>query len=281
MSKTEYPSFPGLGVWAALLIASSCVGFLIIRMPSKEQQEKTAMQSWLLNKSTLSDKKPLIIILGTSLTGCGLDSTELLEKIISERSGQEVSVIKIWKSDASPNTFSELGTAIEKLKPAVVVTEANMLFYTFSKRKGWPTYVKRFRNFINAKNDHYFPDNKPIVLKRQMTQLETFRNGLMDTTQLVSLGDLLAAWQKQGSRLILLNFPLEWPLEIKKWNSGDTTTFYQNVDYLRRRCAIQYTDPKMRLNELNFIDHAHMNQLGQKKQSLFFCNLVAGQLIKP
>jgi len=268
---------PGLLIWVALLIAGCCIGVFIIKLPSVDQQEKKSLQSWITDQSSL-DNIPLVVALGTSLTGAGLDSMNVLEKNISAASGLNTRVLKVWKLDAGPETFSDLSTELRRLHPVIAVVEANMLFYSFSKKKGWPEYTQRFRNFINKKKYYYLPDSKPLVLKRRITELEAFRSGLVDTGKLAAFKDLLVAWQNQGTKILLLNFPLEMPLEARKWNSKDTISFFRNLSYLKEYCRIEYVYPELKLNETNYIDHAHMNNKGQQKQSIFFSNLVAGQL---
>ncbi|MBA4166565.1 MAG: hypothetical protein H0X41_03305 [Chitinophagaceae bacterium] len=280
MSDAQSNHFSGLGVWVALFLAGCSLCVFITKLPSRQESEKNAMQSWITAQSS-SSPEPIVVALGTSLTGSGLDSTEVLQKMIAEKSGRPVRVLKIWRLDAGPATYDSLLPALVQLRPSVVVIEANMLFYSFSKKKGWPAYVQRFRDFVNNKKEQYSPDSKPLVLKRHLSEMETFRSGLIDTGQLVAFTKLLAGWQKEGARLVLFNFPLEASLEIKKWSSADTVSFFRNLHFIERHCRIEFIDAKMRLDETNFIDHAHMNEHGQLKQSLLFCNLVTRQLAYP
>ena len=217
-------------------------------------------------------------MLGTSLTGSGLDSMNVLENGITRRTGKPVRVLKLWKLDAAPSTFTDLSPALLRLRPSLVVIEANMLFYFFEKKKGWPAYTQRFRDFVNRKKEEYLPDAKPFVLRRQIKELEGFRSGLHDTTHFAGLRQLLAAWQEQGAVVSLLNFPLESALESRKWNSSDTSAFHNNLRYLRRACNITFNNAKEPLDESFFTDHAHMNVRGQQKQSSHFSALAAQQL---
>jgi hypothetical protein len=278
MSKRGQQGAPGLTVWLALLVAAMALVLLIFNLPSQDQLERKGIHTWLARQPHGEKNRPLILMLGTSLTGCGLDSISILESCIHQLSGRETCVCKVWKLNAGPVTFAALSSSLKAAHPAVVIIEANTLFYAFRKEKGWPAYVQRFRDFVSQRNYVYEPDSKPLVLHRELKELETFRSGLMDTTQLAGFGELLQALQQQGSKIVLFNFPLEAPLEIKKWNSADTAVFFSNMNYLRRYCSLEYADQRMSWDETHFIDHAHMNTKGRQKQTLRFCRLVAEQL---
>ena len=105
MSKTEGESVPGLGVWGVVLAVLLCIGLYVWKLPSKEKKENRQISAWLMKRSLPPGKKPLVLMIGTSLTACGLDSAEQLQKNIRQRWGQDVQVMKVWKLNAARKPF--------------------------------------------------------------------------------------------------------------------------------------------------------------------------------
>ena len=281
MLNTENQLVPGLRIWIAVLAALGCIIVFVWQLPSRDSVENSEIRSWLMERSASAGEKKSVLILGTSLTGCGIDSAKRLENTVQESSGENVQVLKIWKLNAGPETFADLAPALKSFHPVSVGIEANMLFYSFVKDKGWPAYVQRLRDVITRNHHSYEPDAKPVILKRQMMELEGFRTGMMDTTRLTGFASLLQYWNAHGTTIFLLNFPLQGELEIKKWRSVDTVYFSRNLAYLKRYCRIDYFSQEKPMDERYFIDHAHMNLRGQKKQSDLFCAIITRQIQRP
>lgn len=281
MSDVVKQSFPSLSVWVALFCIGGVIVFFITRLPSKDQLENEGIANWLEIRNTDSSKATLVIALGSSLTGSGLDSAQHLSEQIETISGRKVDVLKIWKINAGPATFSALDSHMRSLHPAVVAVEANLFFYAFIKGKGWPGYVQRFRDFVDGGKYNYQPDDKPYIRQQKIEVLETFRSGLMDTVPVSKLGMLLQRWHRQGAKIVLINFPLEEKLEMKKWNSKDTTVFFRNINYLEQYAPFTFLNERRAWPAEYFIDHAHLNKKGELRQSALFCEQVAKQLTTP
>lgn len=253
---------------------------LCLKQKQAEWKASNSLESYVKKGITRHQNSRLILVFGTSQIGWGLDSCRLLEDCIDTAKSDSVQVLKIWKHSESLSAFDEIKPVLEKLKPSVVVIEGNMLFYRFPKDSPLTKYLQVFRNFFGGMRPdlNYDPDKIFFLRSRSLQEVEGGRAGLVDSTDLTGFRTIASGWQKDGCKIIIMNFPIESSLEENKWHSPDTIAFYRNMRYFRKTCPFEYVDPGFRLNAAYFIDHAHMNRQGRQEQTAFFCKTVNAQI---
>jgi hypothetical protein len=281
MHNPDQKILPPWWIWLCVLLAAGCAGVGLYLAEQKNRRlETVSMETYLQNGTGSQNGEPLILVFGTSLSECGLDSTRTLETAIGEAFGKPVTVRKIWRHAATLASFDDITEIFKRLKPDCIVIEANMFFYKFPHDPLLSRYINTLREIVafNKVEHAYFPDARLAYRSSSIAEVDSRRAGLIDTTAISSFRQTAAGWQREGSRLFLLNIPLESALETEKWNSPDTIVFRHNLDYFRKACSFKYIDPLFRLDSTYFFDHAHMNPKGQKKLSAFFCKTLADQL---
>jgi hypothetical protein len=281
MQNASSDKQPPLWIWGGVLVFLAGIACLLfLKQKQAERQTSSSLESYVKNGMTRDQKRLLILVFGTSQIGWGLDSCHLLEKCIDTAKNGSVRVLKIWKHSESLSAFDDIKPVLEKLKPSLVVIEGNMLFYRFPKDAPLTKYLQVFRNFFNGMQTdlNYDPDKIFFLRSRTLQEVEGGRAGLVDSTDLSEFRTIAAGWQKDGCKILIMNFPIETSLEEKKWRSPDTVAFNRNMHYFSEACRAEYVDPGFRLGEAYFIDHAHMNRQGRQQQTAFFCRTVGAQL---
>src|SRR5947209_1593109 len=112
-----------LMVAAALLLASYGFGKV------KRRNDFSACASYVLNKFDAAGRQPVILVLGTSLTQCSLDSSAVLEDSIKKLSGKKAVVIKVWMQGTPLRSIMANMPELTRIHPDILVLEANMLTY--------------------------------------------------------------------------------------------------------------------------------------------------------
>ncbi len=281
MQNASSDNQPPLWIWGGLLVFLAGITCLLyLKQQQAEQKSSSSLESYVKKGIAPEQEKQLILVFGTSQIGWGLDSCNLLEKCIDTANPGSVRVLKIWKHSESLSAFNKIKPVLEKLRPSIIIIEGNMFFYRFPHDTQLSKYLQVFRNFFSGMRTdvNYDPDKTFFLRSRTLQEVEGGRAGLVDTTDLESFRTIASGWQKDGCKILVMNFPIESSLEENKWHSRDTIAFYRNVRYFRRACSFEYVDPGFRLGAAYFIDHAHMNRLGRQEQTAFFCRTVAAQL---
>lgn len=273
--------YPPLRIWVYLFISGSLICIIIYFIEkSINPFEFGSREVYIKKELSATNGKQFILLFGTSMMECGLDSTSRLETCIRERTGKSPIVLKIWKRATTLASISDHMPLLHQLQPHLVVVEANMLFYRSISQPLLSRCMQTFHDIVEFELLYkpYSPDSEHHINPLANATPDSFRNGLIDTADLCSFRKLATAWQLKGTHFLLVNFPLEASEELKKWNRSDTIIFFRNLNYLRQKISIQYYDPHLKLDTTYFYDHAHMNPKGSKIFSPFFCRELTLQL---
>ncbi|HJW17351.1 MAG TPA: hypothetical protein VJ499_09525 [Flavisolibacter sp.] len=280
MYRRQSESMPPLGLWAMLGVATILI-FLatyhfIVREKEKDFHSRVA---YIQDKTKKAGNKPVVLILGTSLSEYGLDSTIEMENQVASVSGKRPVIIKIWKPAIQVNQMVDNLEYLVTNPPQLLVIEANMFCYApriTLLNQTLRAFYSAFR--FEPLHEPYFPDKTPEASTSKTGNLADFRDKTVDTLQLISFRKWANRLQSSGTKVLLVNFPIEKQEEIKKWNSRDTTAFNQNIRFLQQQLRFSYFKPSCYIDSTAFIDKAHMNKKGSKLFTSMICNAIAKAL---
>ena len=164
-----------------------------------------------------------------------------MENFIEARTGKKPVIAKIWRSATNLETIIDHMPVLKDIHPDILVVEANMFCYSAEH-----SLVNEIPSLLSDVADQeisksYLAEEKPR--KRQDTGQIKTRRGVIDTSQLQSFKQLALLLKKQGTRIVLVNIPVEASEEANKWNSADTVNFKQNFNYIRQQVPFTYLDP--------------------------------------
>lgn len=274
---------PPLSVWVFLLFAAICLSTCIFFVErSNRLYKKASTENFIRKEFGTANGKPVILIIGTSLVISGLTSCDSLAASIQETTGRDVTVMKLWKPSGLLSSMITELPSLQQVKPSIVVVESNMLFYRGAPNPFLTRYLQTFRDMLTFADLHepYQPDLRPVFPPLGNLTVEDMRDGLVDSTDLVSFRELANRWQSYGTRFLLVNFPIEVSTELKKWNSPDTAAFNRNLDYLKQKISLEYNFTHFNMDSSYFYDNAHLVPKGNKIFSALICGLVALQMKK-
>ena len=267
MYNSDNKIMPPLRVWLLLLLVVSVLAVLVYLFEEQEQgRDNFAKTSYIQNKIKTSTGRPLILVIGTSLTQCALDSSSILEASVKNIITGNPVILKIWKKGGNLVTMSEVVNQLKQFHPDLLLVEANMLFYSPQVASFSNKLLDAFHQLVRLRlNKVYFPEEKPIAGFQDMDKpAKNFRNGVVDTSQLISFRNLAVKLQQNGTKILMVNIPLEESEEAKKWNSPDTSIFNANLNFIRRKVAFKYLNINKYLDKSYYLDKGHMNQKGYK-----------------
>ena len=270
---------PPLWLWSGLGIVTAILFVLAYRFGVVVRENDFGSQMEYVQKRVRSSAgKPVVMILGTSLTQAGLDKTDAMEESIRQNSGKDVVIIKLWKRATNLKTMAEQLRDLEKIHPNLLIVEANMFCYA-AKPMPVNETLKMIRSIVKLDPLHlpYEPDLRPDSGYHFNGGLNDLRDPIKDTAQIASFRQLVKKLHDKGTSVLLVNFPVEDKEERKKWNSTDTLFFNQNYTYLKAQVPIQFYRPDFYLDSSYFLDHAHLNYRGCTRFSKWMCALIANQ----
>ena len=269
---------PPLWIWLIFsLVALISVTILFRLLAIKNENDFAKKTYYLQNKiKTAGRENPIVIILGSSLTRCAYDSSSIMENFIEGRTGKKPVIAKIWRSATNLETIIDHMPVLKDTHPDILVVEANMFCYSaeHSLINEIPSLLYNVMDQEISK--FYLPEAKPQ--KRQDTGQIKTRRGIIDTSQLQSFKQLALILKKQGTRIVLVNIPVEASEEAKKWNSADTINFKQNFDYIQQQVPFTYFDPKQFWDMSYYYNRGHLNMKGCKAFTQWFCNKLSHQV---
>jgi hypothetical protein len=273
--------YPPVRIWLLVCVVGAMLAAIVFYLEeSTDPFEYASREAYMKKVLEVNPPKRPIFIFGTSLVECDLDSTDRLIEKIEPGQKAPFTVVKIWRHGATLSSIVDHMPSLRQFQPTLVVVGANMLFYRVKMESLMTRCIQTYRGMVglNLPYQHYFPDSKSGPSQFPDIAPDSSRNGTIDTADLQSFRQLAEVWQAKGTRFVLINFPLDSVEESKKWNSGDTAQFFQNLRYLRQRISIAYYDPPVKLGPGYYYDHAHMNPAGCKLFSLIFCQELTLQL---
>jgi hypothetical protein len=282
MYRKPSEAMPPLWLWAALGIATVTVFVMVYRFGVvKRANDFRSRVAYVQTRMRSAGEKPVVLILGTSLTQSDLDKTRTMEESVEQLLGKEVVIIKLWKRATHLKTMAEQLHDLEKIHPALLIVEANMFCY--SPR---PMFINESLQMIrgimrlDSLHEPYEPDLRQDSGYRYKGGLNELRDPIEDTAQITSFRQLAKKIHENGTSVLLVNFPIEDKEERKKWNSADTLFFNRNYSYLKAQVPFQFYRPDFYLDSSYFVDHAHMNYKGCTRFSNWMCALIAKELTR-
>lgn len=280
MYRPQRDTMPPLGVWALVGVATILIFLATYRFIVLEKEKDfDSRKAYIQHKSETAGNRPIVLLLGTSLSEYGLDSTTEMEKQVSCINRQNPVIIKIWKPAIQVNQMVDNLNYIASKPPQLLVIEANMFCYApriTMLNQTLRAFYSAFR--FEPLHEPYFPDKTPEVYTPHTGNIGDFRDKTVDTLQLISFRKWANQLQASGTKILLVNFPIEMQEEIKKWNSSDTIAFNRNIRFLQQQLKFLYYKPSCYLDSTNFIDKAHMNKKGSKLFTAMICNSIAKAL---
>ena len=279
MDRKNQITMPPLWIWVLLLLIA-CLASVYVYEYGKTSitREYLSREKYIQNGFDTARGRPVVLLIGTSLFESGLDSSGKIAACLAEQ-GKNVVLLKLWKRAVKLSAFVLNMPVLKTVHPALVVVEANMLFYRPFDTIRFGYYADVFRHLITlrGKKPGYMPDEKS---GSGFTDIPVgyLRAGLIDTLDLQSFRLLAESWQKSGTRFLFINMPIEASEEGKKWNSPDTANFMRNICYLKQKLNFNFYRPGIQMNSGCFYDHAHMNKKGVSIFSPVICKEIAKEI---
>jgi hypothetical protein len=282
MYRKPSEAMPPLWLWAVLGMVTVIAFVLVYRFGVVVRENDFQSQMNYAQRRIRSFAgKPVVLILGTSLTQAGLDKTRAMEESVEQLSGKDVVLIKLWKRATRLKTMAEQLHDLEKIHPTLLIVEANMFCYAPR-----PTRVNETLQMIRSimkldpLRQSFEPDLREDSTYHYKGGLNEYRDLIADTAQIASFRQLVKKLHDKGTSVLLVNFPIEDKEEHKKWNSADTLFFNRNYNFLKAQVPFQFYRPDFYLDSSYFLDHAHMNYKGCTKFSKWMCALIAKELTR-
>jgi len=266
MYSSGKQEMPPLWIWSVVgLVVVLSAGLVYKVALLKTEKEFAFKTAYVRQQFAAAGNHPVILMLGTSLTECGVDSTNKIETNIEQRTGIRPIVIKLWRRATTTATFLASMPVLKKLQPAVLVVEANMLVSGYD---GQPWVYRLQSAVVDATHFRilgkpYFP-NSVGYYKSEGFELNRFNNGVMDTSEIRSFKEFLVAVQARGTRVLLVNFPYQTSVKLNEWNNMHAAEINRNIRYIQNSVPVHYYNPKWCWDSTYFFDGAHMNQKGKQ-----------------
>jgi len=269
-----------IGLWvsvglATILVFIGAYRFIVL----EKEKDFTSRVAYIQHKMKSSGTRPVVLMLGTSLSEYGLDSSGVMEKMVGKITGEEPIIIKIWKPAVQIDQMVDNLGYLPGHPPTLLVVEANMLCYapriTFLNQT-LRAFYSAFR--FEPLHEPYFPDKTPEANSAHNGNIGDFRDKTVDTSQLVQFRKWSKSLNASGTKILLVNFPIEKEEEIKKWNNADTAAFERNLRFLKQEVNYTYYKFDDYLDSTAFIDKAHMNKKGSGLFTSIICKSIAKAL---
>ncbi|MEP7251910.1 MAG: hypothetical protein ABI683_06000 [Ginsengibacter sp.] len=278
MDNNEGKATPPLLIWVIFSIIALIVitGLFYLRTIKKEN-DFTQRSYYLQHTIKAAGIKPVVLILGTSLTRCAYDSSSKIEKFIQDSTGKRPVIAKVWSNGTNLETIINHMPVLMEIHPDILVVEANMFCYA-AEDQHLVNEIPSLLYSLTAERIYkpYLPEEKPK--KPQDNGEIKNRNGIIDTSQLYSFKLLASSLEKQGTKIILVNIPVEASEEIKKWSSSDTLYFNRNMNYVKKEISFTYCDPKQYWDMSYYYNRGHLNLKGCKAFTQWFCEQLSEQV---
>jgi hypothetical protein len=98
MYRPQSDSMPPLGLWAMVGVSTILIFIATYRyIVLEKEKDFDSRVAYIQYRSEIAGDKPVVLMLGTSLSEYGLDSTTEMEKQVACVTGDRPVIIKIWK----------------------------------------------------------------------------------------------------------------------------------------------------------------------------------------
>ncbi|MES2647787.1 MAG: hypothetical protein V4717_12970 [Bacteroidota bacterium] len=277
MYSSEPKTAPPLSLWIALafvvVLMIPVVHKSAIIITAKEFEKKAI---YVQQRIQAAGTRPIIAFVGTSLTAYGMDASDSIEIDIERITGIRPVVVKIWRRSTTLETMVNAMPVIEKMHPDILVVEGNMLITGSIKTNT----TRKFRNALSNVarfpfvNNEYLPDYismRDVKRKAEKVTLARYRAGIADTSELTSFKQLAMRLQQAGTRILLVDFPLENTMELRKWTAKNAGLINRNIEYITKDVAAKHYSPFVDWDSTHFVDGGHMNKQGRRAFSDWLC----------
>jgi hypothetical protein len=282
MFQKQPELMPPLWLWIFLsLTAITILAMSYVYGVREKDNDFYSRRSYVEERLQTAGNKPVVLLLGTSLMQCDLDSTAGLEMAVQKLSGVKPLIIKVWKIAADLDAIIDNMPILEKAHPALLIVESNMLCYMPYKGNVLNRTLFSFSDFLRSRplHENYLPDNRyDHIYNLKEGEIKKLRNGIVDTTKIAGFRKLAYQLHKQGTTVIMINFPLQDVYEKRKWVSSDTTSFNRNLQYLKQNIPFHFYQPDFYLDSNFYLDGAHMNKKGSAVFSNWLCDVLSKEL---
>jgi hypothetical protein len=279
MYQKQPELMPPLWLWIFLsLTAITILALSYVYGVREKDNDFYSRRSYIEERLQTAANKPVVLLLGTSLMHCDLDSTTGLEMAVQKLSGVKPLIIKVWKIGSDLHTMLNNMPDLEKIHPSLL---ANMLCYMPYKGNVLNRTLFSFSDFLRFRplHENYLPDQRyDQIYNLKEGGIKKLRNGIVDTTKIAEFRKLAYQLHKQGTTVIMINFPLQDVYEKRKWVSSDTTSFNRNLQYLKQNIPFHFYQPDFYLDSNFYLDGAHMNKKGSAVFSNWLCDVLSKEL---
>ena len=271
-------------LWLWFLLSLTAITILILSyVYGVREKDNDFYSQWSYVKERLqtAGNKPVVLMLGTSLMQCDLDSTARLEMAVEKLSGKKPLIIKVWKLGTDLNTIINNMPDLEKVHPSLLVVEANMLNYKPNKGNVLNRTLFSFSDILRSRplRESYSPDKRyDDIYSLKEGGIIKMRNGIVNTANIAGFKKLAYKLHEKGTTVLVVNFPIQDVYEKRKWISSDTAAFKRNLQYLREKVPFHFYQPDFYLDSTFYLDGAHMNKKGSAVFSNWFCSVLSKEL---
>ncbi|HEX4852392.1 MAG TPA: hypothetical protein VFV08_16360, partial [Puia sp.] len=192
MDNASQKIYPPLRIWIFLFVAILLITAVLFHFDHLQNQHEFDVRSTYVQQGFANAKgRPVILVIGTSLLECGLDSSRKIEECVGEMSGKSIVLLKVFKRAGTLSAIADNMRSLDQLQPDWVVVEANMLFYRSIQEPILSKYLDVYRSLLKSDSIYqpYFPDRRPLVRRTDKT-VDELRKGLIDTSEISSFRDL-------------------------------------------------------------------------------------------
>lgn len=299
------------GITAGLLLLAAALfinSFLNSYHAFHNQLTQTAETVLRHEHNSRKDAAVRVVVLGTSLTGCGVLSPEYFAKQTHGR----YRVIKIFRQAANLESFTERAPIFQllvKYPPDILCIEENLLFFNFKDYSALTPDTLLAKNIlfhlphlVEQGKSHlawwYQPEQKPQNPFADIPppQNEHLNAGVADTIQYgAQLRDIkqrpvrpyasqhplhqyLQILRNKGTQIVILHFPRPAPLEQAIYSGKARQQLLALRAHYQLTDHTEYWHEPERYPFGDFYDYAHLNLKGREIYSAWLTrHLLAGQ----
>jgi hypothetical protein len=282
MYQKQPELMPPLWLWIFLsLTAITILALSYVYGVREKDNDFYSRRSYVEERLQTAGNKPVVLLLGTSLMHCDLDSTAGLEMAVQKLSGVKPLLIKVWKIATDLDAIIDNMPILEKAHPTLLVVEGNMLGYLPNKENVLNRTLLSFSDFLRSRplREDYLPDKRnDDIYNFKEGGVNKMRNGIIDTSKIAGFRKLAYKLHNQGTHILVINFPIQDRFEKIKWSSSDTTLLKCNFQYLKNQVPFHFYQPDFYLDSSYYLDGAHMNKKGSAVFSNWLCDVLSKEL---
>lgn len=218
-----------------------------------------------------------IVLIGSSITQMGIEENAFFQE--KGKNTIKINVCKITQAQAYLEQFTLHSNAFSLLlkhPPKILFIEEN-LFYNISDVPDLGTQIIRKSIYIfNQVKKNPINSGNDIVLvpqKRDTVALNDYIDSIKVNRKVRIFKDnslfhtYLDQLKKKGTKIIILNFPRPWPIEISIHSGPKEKDFQNLLAFYKAKYDVDYWKFNSPLFFFYFQDRAHLNENGREVYS--------------